>query len=155
MTFVIVLIVLILVVSMAFLGDFNRNRYRSRYYMGYYTKEGLRNYQRDYPNKKIKDLKNEIEEVANRLVDNQNCNRYTENLRERASEDESLQMLNNEFVDNVDILKYKDKKLQAKVDYLVDDNKYSLIFDMITVSTGRVFLKKYKLLQDRMFRVEN
>ena len=47
------------------------------------------------------------------------------------------------------IINYKDKKLKAKVNYILDNNEYSLIFDMITVNRGRVFLKKYNLMKQR------
>ena len=152
--FIVVMSILLLVMGFAILAEFNQGTYDSTRRVSYFEREGLKNYQKDYPNKKIKDLKNEIEEVANRFVDNQSSNRYTENLRERANQDELIKKLHNEFVDDVKIVKYKDKKLRAKVDYVLEDKKYSLLFDMITVSTGRVFLKKYNVLRER-YKPEN
>ena len=147
--FFIVMIIFILIFAFAILAEVNQGTYRQAH-NGYNAKQGLKNYHKDYPDKRIRDLKFEIEEVANRLVDNEKCNRYTENLRKKASNDKDIKLLSNEFVDSVKILKYKDKKLRAKVDYLLDDKKYSLLFDMDTVSTGRVFLRKYNILKEKI-----
>ncbi len=148
LNFILVITTLMIFMAFAILAEFNQGTYNSTKKMGYYEKEGLKNYQKDYPNKKIKDLKLEIEEIANRLVDNQSSNRYTERLREKAYYDKDIQKLNDEFVDKVRIVKYNDKKLRAKIDYIIEDKKYSLLFDMVTVSTGRVFLKKYNILKE-------
>ena len=146
--FIIVFIFFFFFFGFAILAEFNQGTY-SQSIDGYDAKQGIKNYRKDYPEKRIRDLKSDIEEVANRLVENEECNRYTENLRKKASKDKDIKRLSNEFVDDVKILKYKDKKLRAKVDYLLDDKKYSLLFDMDTVSKGKVFLRKYNILKEK------
>ncbi len=148
MIFIIVFIIFVLVLGFAIILEYRQGSY-GRENNGAYAKQGLKDYRKDYPEKKIRDLKFEIEEVANRLIDSEECNRYTENLRKKASRDKELKLLSNEFAQDVKILNYKDKQLRAKVDYLLDDKKYSLLFDMNTVATGKVFLRKYNILKEK------
>ena len=70
-------------------------------------------------------------------------------LKEKFQNDRRIEPLRNQFIDDVKIMNYQDKKLRAKVNYIVENDEYSLIFDMITVNRGRVFLKKYNLMKQK------
>ena len=104
---------------------------------------------KDKQNKSIEDLKVEIEKIADRLMEDQDSNRYTNKMKEKFQNDRRIEPLRNQFIDDVKIMNYQDKKLRAKVNYIVENDEYSLIFDMITVNRGRVFLKKYNLMKQK------
>ena len=70
-------------------------------------------------------------------------------MKEKFQNDRRIEPLRNQFIDDVKIMNYQDKKLRAKVNYIVENDEYSLIFDMITVNRGRVFLKKYNLMKQK------
>lgn len=145
--FIIILIISIFVAFSFILHEYNAGKYNVN--NGILEESSLENYKKDYPNKDVDDLKVEIEKIADRLIDNLESNRYTDKVREKAKNDKRIKLLKNEIADDVKIINYKDKKLKAKVNYILDNNEYSLIFDMITVNRGRVFLKKYNLMKQR------
>lgn len=146
---------LLIIISIALLMSFSFILYQ--YSIGKYNSLGsefeennIRNYEKDYPNKNSEDLKIEIEKIADRLISNQESNRYTNQLKEKVQKDERINPFRNQIVDDVKILKYSNNKLKAKVEYSLKDEKYSLIFDMIIVNSGRTFLKKYNLMKQKM-----
>ena len=75
--------------------------------------------------------------------------RMKNKMKEKFQNDRRIEPLRNQFIDDVKIMNYQDKKLRAKVNYIVENDEYSLIFDMITVNRGRVFLKKYNLMKQK------
>ncbi len=145
--FIIVFIVSILTVFGFILHQYNTGKYNVN--NGFFEKNSIENYKKDYPNKSIEDLKVEIEKIADRLMEDQDSNRYTNKMKEKFQNDRRIEPLRNQFIDDVKIMNYQDKKLKAKVNYIVENDEYSLIFDMITVNRGRVFLKKYNLMKQK------
>lgn len=146
--FIIGLIIAMLIAFTIILYEYNSGKYNVENSL--IEEKSLEDYQKDYPSKTTEELKIEIEKIADRLIDNLKSNRYTEKIRKKAEDDEEIRKLKNQIVDNVKIINYKDKKLKARVDYNLEDLEYSLIFDMITVNRGRVFLKKYKLMKQKL-----
>lgn len=151
--FIIVFIVSILIVFGFILHQYNTGKYNVN--NGFFEKNSIENYKKDYPNKSIEDLKVEIEKIADRLMEDQDSNRYTNKMKEKFQNDRRIEPLRNQFIDDVKIMNYQDKKLKAKVNYIVENDEYSLIFDMITVNRGRVFLKKYNLMKQKTERSLN
>lgn len=145
--FIIIFIVSILAVFGFILHQYNTGKYNVN--NGFFEQNSIENYEKDYPNKSIEDLKVEIEKIADRLMEDQESNRYTNKMKEKFQNDRRIEPLRNQFIDDVKIMNYQDKKLKAKVNYIVENDEYSLIFDMITVNRGRVFLKKYNLMKQK------
>jgi hypothetical protein len=121
---------------------------------GYLEKIGIENYKRDYPEKSIDELKLEIEHIVTMLMENLESNRYTERIREKANKDKKINLIRDEFADNIKIVNYNNKSLKARVDYYVGKDEYNLILDMKTVKKGKVFLNKYYLLRQKNVRKE-
>lgn len=109
--------------------------------------EQFSNFQKDFPEKDIESLKIEIEKISDMLLDNQESNRYTHRIQEKAKNDYKLNEFRNEIPDNVEILNYKDGKLKAQVNYVLGKTEYTLIMYMDTVRKGRIFLKNYKSMK--------
>ena len=113
-------------------------------------KESEEQYKKDFPNKSIKDVEREIEIIADKLVDNQETNRYTENLRQKAKKDYKIKILKKLCLDNAKIVNYKNKKMKAKVKFRDFNDEYYMLMDMKVVSKGRIFLNSYKILKNRI-----
>ena len=145
--FIIIFIISVFSIFGFILHQYNTGKYNVN--NGFFEKNSIENYKKDYPNKSIEDLKVEIEKIADRLMEDQDSNRYTNKMKEKFQNDRRIEPLRNQFIDDVKIMNYQDKKLRAKVNYIVENDEYSLIFDMITVNRGRVFLKKYKLMKQK------
>lgn len=109
--------------------------------------ENLNNFKSDYPEKDIDFLKIEIEKISDMLLDNQESNRYTYRIQEKAKNDYRLDEFRNEIPDSVEILDYKKGKLKAQVNYILGKTEYTLIMYMDIVTKGRVFLKNYKSMK--------
>lgn len=146
---------LLVIISIAFLIVFSFILYQ--YSSGKYSSLGnefeeknIKSYESDYPNQNGDELKIEIEKIADRLINNQNSNRYTNQIKDKVQKDERIDPFRNQIADDVKIIRYNNNKLKAKVMYSLENEKYSLIFDMITVNRGRVFLKKYNLMKQKI-----
>lgn len=113
-------------------------------------KESEEQYKKDFPNKSIKDIEREIEIIADKLVYNQETNRYTANLREKAKYDYKIKILKKLCLDNAKIINYKNKKMKAKVKFRDYNDEYYMLMDMKVVSRGRIFLNSYKVLKNRI-----
>ena len=100
-----------------------------------------------YTNKTAKDLKIEIEKISDMLLGNEESNRYTYRLQQKASLDKNLDKFRRSIVDSVDIIDLKENSLKAQVNYLDNNNEYTIIMYMSIVAKGRVFLKKYKTMK--------
>ena len=81
------------------------------------------------------------------LLDNQESNRYTHRIQEKAKNDYKLDEFRNEIPDSVEILDYKKGELKAQVNYILGKTEYTLIMYMDIVKRGRVFLKNYKSMK--------
>lgn len=110
-------------------------------------KAKLEEFQKDFPEKDIDALKIEIEKISDMLLDNQESNRYTYKIQEKAKNDYKLQEFRNEIADGVEILDYADGKITAQVSYISGRIEYILIMYLDIVKKGRVFLKKYKSMK--------
>ena len=109
--------------------------------------ELIKRFENEYPNKTAKDLKIEIEKISDMLLGNEESNRYTYRLQEKASNDRKLERIRKIIPDNVSLLTLKDHKLKAQVNYLNENKEYTIIMYMDAVAKGRVFLKKYKTMK--------
>ena len=109
--------------------------------------ELIKRFENEYPNKTAKDLKVEIEKISDMLLGNEESNRYTYRLQEKASNDRKLDKIRTIIPDNVSLLTLKDHKLKAQVNYLNENKEYTIIMYMNVVAKGRVFLKKYKTMK--------
>jgi hypothetical protein len=109
--------------------------------------ENFNNFHKDFPDKDMQSLKIEIEKISDMLLDNQESNRYTYKIQEKAKNDYKLDEFRNEIPDSVDILNYKDGKLKAQVNYLTDGKECTLIMYMNIVKKGRIFLNNYKTMK--------
>lgn len=105
--------------------------------------EAEEKYLKEFSENNIKDLKIQIEKVADMLISGDESNRYTENLRKRAQKDEQIIALKNAVVEKVELIKYTGDDLKARINYKDYNNKYSMILSMNTVVKGRVFLNNY------------
>ena len=110
-------------------------------------KAKLEEFQKDFPEKDIDSLKLEIEKISDMLLDNQESNRYTYKIQEKAKNDYNLDEFRNELPDSVDLLDYKNGKLKAQVNYLSKRKECTLIMYLDIVKKGRVFLKNYKSMK--------
>ncbi len=110
-------------------------------------KAKLEELKKDFPEKDINALKIEIEKISDMLLDNQESNRYTYKIQEKAKNDYKLQEFRNELPDSVEIIDYDSGKLTAQVSYISGKIEYILIMYMDIVKKGRVFLKKYKSMK--------
>ena len=81
------------------------------------------------------------------LLGNEESNRYTYRLQEKARLDKNLERIRNLIPNSVNILDFKNNNLKAQVNYLYGDDEYTIIMYMNVVAKGRVFLKKYKTMR--------
>ena len=81
------------------------------------------------------------------LLDNQESNRYTYKLQQKAKKDYKLEVFRKEIPNSVEILNYKKGKLKAQVNYMLGQTEYTLIMYMNIVRKGRIFLKNYKSMK--------
>ena len=56
-------------------------------------KESENLYEKDFPSKSVKEIEREIEIIADKLLYNQETNRYTEKLRQKAKKDYKVKIL--------------------------------------------------------------
>ena len=123
-------------------------KYRIRYQeQSSNEEENCNKFKKDFPDKDINSLKIEIEKISDMLLDNEESNRYTYRIQEKAKNDYRLNEFRTEIPDNVRILNYKKGKLKAQVNYVLGKTEYTLIMYMETVKKGRVFLKDYKSMK--------
>lgn len=100
-------------------------------------------YFQDFPKKTSDDLKYEIGKIAELLLDNKPCNRYTEIVRKKANKDKKIQDLKNIKDVEIKIINYDNKKVKAQILFKDLTEDYNLNFDMDAVSQGRLFLNGY------------
>ena len=103
-----------------------------------------------YPENSIEELKNEIEKIAELLVAGEESNRYTELLRRKAINDTRMKKIKDSVTENVELVKYVDDNLKARIKYRDYENEYTLILSFNTVATGRVFLTKYFVFKNKL-----
>ena len=148
MGLLIVIITSTLITLMLILHEIHFVKYKLRYTEeNYIEKESLYRLQNDFPSKDISDLKIEIEKISDMLLDNQESNRYTYNIRQKAKNDYKLEEFRKEIPDSVEILNYKNGKLKAQVNYNLGQTEYILIMYMNILKRGIVFLNNYKTMK--------
>ena len=103
-----------------------------------------------YPESSIDELKDEIEKIAELLVSGEESNRYTETLRQKAMNDVRIKLIKNSTLENVELMKYVDENLKARIKYKDYNNEYTLILSFNTVTSGRVFLTKYFVFKNKI-----
>lgn len=114
------------------------------------AKEAKDKYEGLYPENSIEELKNEIEKIAELLVAGEESNRYTELLRRKAINDTRMKKIKDSVTENVELVKYVDDNLKARIKYRDYENEYTLILSFNTVATGRVFLTKYFVFKNKL-----
>lgn len=114
------------------------------------SKEAENKYGILYPDNSISELKDEIEKIAELLIAGEESNRYTEILRQKAIEDERIKEIKDTVVENVELIKYVDNNLKARIKYKDFNNVYTLILSFNTVSKGRIFLNKYFVFKKKI-----
>lgn len=107
----------------------------------------IKEFESKYPNKTAKDLKIEIEKISDMLLGNEESNRYTYQIQQKASKDVTLDKIRTTVVDSVNLLDFKGNKIKAQVNYLEENSEYTIIMYMNIVAKGRVFLKNYKTMK--------
>ncbi|MBQ7227789.1 MAG: hypothetical protein IJX05_05265, partial [Clostridia bacterium] len=71
------------------------------------SEQSIQNFMKEYPEKSINDLKIEIEKISDMLLDNEESNRYTMKIQEKAKNDSKLDEFRNLIADSVEIIKYE------------------------------------------------
>lgn len=107
-------------------------------------------YINDYKLQNISDLERQIRIVTKRFINFKDCNRYTLRLVNKAKKDKKIDKIKNLLLEEIKILKYRNNKLKTKVKFKNTDSEYFLLMKMKTVFNGRIFLKSYKILENRI-----
>ena len=107
-------------------------------------------YINDYKLQNISDLERQIRIVTKRFINFKDCNRYTLRLVNKAKKDKKINKIKNLLLEEIKILKYRNNKLKTKVKFKNTDSEYFLLMKMKTVFNGRIFLKSYKILENRI-----
>lgn len=102
-----------------------------------------KNYLQDFPKRTSDDLKYEIGKIAELLLDNKPCNRYTETVRKKANKDKKIQEFKVIKDTEIKIIDYDNKKMKAQILFKNLSKDYKLNLDMDAVSRGRLFLNGY------------
>ena len=107
-------------------------------------------YINDYKLQNISDLERQIRIVTKRFINFKDCNRYTLRLVNKAKKDKKIDKIKNLLLEEIKILKYRNNKLKTKVKFQNANSEYFLLMKMKTVFNGRIFLKSYKILENRI-----
>lgn len=114
------------------------------------SKEAENKYGILYPDNSISELKDEIEKIAELLIAGEESNRYTELLRQKALSDKRIKEIQDTVVENVELVKYVNDNLKARIKYRDFNNVYTLILSFSTVTKGRIFLNKYFVFKKKI-----
>ena len=99
----------------------------------------------EFPKRDSEKLKYEVGKIAELLVGNQECNRYTNYLRKKVSQNKIIKQIQNSKETEINILSYDNNKMKAEITYKDLVKEYSLILDMNTVSQGRLFVRDFNI----------
>ncbi|MBR1539740.1 MAG: hypothetical protein IJ629_00905 [Clostridia bacterium] len=132
--------------------DIRKGRYKVK--DSILSKEAEGKYGVLYPESSIDDLKDEIEKIAELLIAGEESNRYTELLRIKAKEDERIQEIKDAITENVELVKYVNDVLKARIKYKDYENEYTLILSFSTVTGGRVFLNDYFVFKNKIIMAD-
>ena len=141
-----VVAVSMLILYAVIISDVRKGKYKTKN-NSILAKEAEVKYTDEFPEHSIQELKLEIADI---LVNHESSNRYTEALRQKSKHDDKMKILKKLLPSNVEIIKYVDGILKARVKYQDDNTEYSLILSMNTVTTGRVFLNSYYIFRDKL-----
>ena len=114
------------------------------------SKEAENKYGILQPDNSISELKDEIEKIAELLIAGEESNRYTELLRQKALSDKRIKEIQDTVVENVELVKYVNDNLKARIKYRDFNNVYTLILSFSTVTKGRIFLNKYFVFKKKI-----
>jgi hypothetical protein len=146
-----IIITFSVLITYAFIiSDIKKSKYKVKNNESILSKEACLKYENEFPEYSIEELKREIETVADILISHERSNRYTEVLRQKAKDDEKIKKLKKAVVEDVELIKYSEGDLKARVKYRDYENEYSLILSMNTVSMGKVFLNSYYIFKTRL-----
>lgn len=144
---IVICVCIILIVFALIIKDVDVGKYNIKNNESIIAKEAEENYLKDFPKYTIKDLKIEIEKIADILIDNQESNRYTDILREKVKKDYRIKAIKDLIPENVELMKYNKKTLRARVEYNDYNYTYFLVLDMEPVTKGRVFVNDYYIFK--------
>lgn len=150
--FIFIIILVSIIITLSFiLYEFSSSKYKViTKDMSLIEEESLKKFHEDYPEKDLNFLKIEIEKISDMLLSNEESNRYTQKIQEKAFNDYKLNEFRNIIPDDVKIMNYENGQLKAQVNYILGKTEYILIMYMETVTKGRVYLKKYRSLKRRI-----
>lgn len=145
-------IMFLIIVIIAMFGFLINEIHKGRYEVdnSILEKEAEGKYEVLYPKNSINDLKDEIEKIAELLIAGEETNRYTELLRRKAENDERMHEISNAVTEKVELVKYVNDVLKARIKYKDYENEYTLILSFSTVTGGRVFLNDYFVFKNKI-----
>jgi hypothetical protein len=150
-----IVIVSILITYILIIRDIGNGVYKVKNNNSILAKEAEEKYSKKFPEHTLDDLNLEIEHVADLFINIEPSNRYTEALRQKAKNDEKIKVLKDAVFEEVELIKYVDDVLKARVKYRDYENRYSLILSMNTVTLGRIFLNNYYIYKEKNKEYEN
>ena len=98
---IVICVCIILIVFALIIKDVDVGKYNIKNNESIIAKEAEENYLKDFPKYTIKDLKIEIEKIADILIENQESNRYTDILREKVKKDYRIKAIKEGFVNSL------------------------------------------------------
>ena len=106
-------------------------------------------YLSEFPKRDSDKLRFEVGKIAEMFVANQESNRYTKFLSKKASKNKIINQVQNVKETDISIIDYDNKKMKAQVTYKDLTKEYNLVFDMNVVSQGRLFIRDYRIKEQR------
>lgn len=82
--------------------------------------------------------------LEKKVIDIQNC------LDKRLGNDERIKEINNAISEKVELIKYVNDVLKARIKYKDYENEYTLVLSFSTVTSGRVFLNNYFVFKNKI-----
>ena len=147
---IIIVVVTSIIISFLFILYLLENQRYKMNKKSIVEEEAEKLYINDYKLQNISDLERQIRIVTKRFINFKDCNRYTLRLVNKAKKDKKIDKIKNLLLEEIKILKYRNNKLKTKVKFKNTDSEYFLLMKMKTVFNGRIFLKSYKILENRI-----
>lgn len=147
---IIIVVVTSIIISFLFILYLLENQRYKMNKKSIVEEEAEKLYINDYKLQNISDLERQIRIVTKRFINFKDCNRYTLRLVNKAKKDKKINKIKNLLLEEIKILKYRNNKLKTKVKFKNTDSEYFLLMKMKTVFNGRIFLKSYKILENRI-----
>ena len=147
---IIIVVVTSIIISFLFILYLLENQRYKMNKKSIVEEEAEKLYINDYKLQNISDLERQIRIVTKRFINFKDCNRYTLRLVNKAKKDKKIDKIKNLLLEEIKILKYRNNKLKTKVKFKNTDSEYFLLMKMKRVFNGRIFLKSYKILENRI-----